>query len=241
MVHEEDAEFLRLALRSRNSATQQAALSTAASQGLDGEHALLEALSEATGWTRGLFVAALGDVRRAGPADAVLRAVLEVRGPGTRDLRCAALISLAKRLGSAATPEFISGLGQSDTGVRGYAAICLAAFGDARAWEAVTEYLGSHRRPKRDADSQDVLTYLLRHVHTQDVTATVELIRDRWPVLEREQVSAPFVLEAECVTEWVARVWPGVEPGGPPRPEIPSDLEVRLGSPEGAPLFSASS
>ena len=103
--------------------------------GPDGDR-LLSALGAPMGW-RGVYVcAALGDVR--GPhGAAVLRQVVDGRGSGTSDRRCAALLALAKRGEGSAVEVLVDALGDRDAAVREYALIGLAAVGDDRAWEPV--------------------------------------------------------------------------------------------------------
>lgn len=70
----------------------------------------------------------LGDF--AGPhGDAALRRAIGLTGPGSRDVRCAALLALAKRVGPLATPHLVEGLRASDAVVKDYAVIGLAGVG----------------------------------------------------------------------------------------------------------------
>ena len=66
------------------------------------DDALIAQLNVATGGRRVMVVAALGD-SDGDDGPQALRAVLDETGPGLVDLRCAALVSLAKRCGPAAT------------------------------------------------------------------------------------------------------------------------------------------
>ena len=73
-------------------------------------------------------------------------------GPGSRDLRCASLLALAKRIGTQATPDLLVGLTVSDAAVKDYAVIGLAGAGaDDQAWKQVLGYLRSVLRRKRRA------------------------------------------------------------------------------------------
>jgi hypothetical protein len=117
----------------------------------------------------GAFVAHLGDLR--GPdGDRALRALLDDRRPLPRDVRCAALLALAKRTGAAATPWLRAALGARDGAVQDYALIGLAGAGAGDAWDEV-EALLRHRltkTPRGRSLGQDpslmAVAYLGQHV-----------------------------------------------------------------------------
>ncbi|WP_426513247.1 hypothetical protein ACPPVO_23065 [Dactylosporangium sp. McL0621] len=84
-------------------------------------------------------VAALGDAH-GGRGPAALRSLLAVLQRSV-DLRCAALLALAKREGAAASDVLAAHLTQVPARVRDYAVIALAGVGDGRAWAQVRTIL----------------------------------------------------------------------------------------------------
>lgn len=216
-------------LRDRNPSAQEQALRDAVAARADAE--LADALGRETGWRRVALVAALGDLRAPGPADAVLREAAGSTGPGARDLRCASLVALAKRLGAGATPDLRVAVGTRDRDVCDYAVICLAAVGDPTAWPEVLAWLGRRRSSFTDAEPATAAAahYLLRHVRTReprDREALAATFRRAWPVLEEDGV-----------TSWLTSIWPGINPsdadGPTPLPEPVDPDEWRR-----KPLFS---
>jgi HEAT repeat protein len=178
--------------------------------GVGQELALIEALRRARGGNRVLLAAALGDARDAdGDEDGnrLLRGLLHETGPGSRDLRCAALLALAKRCGAQATADLVDGLHSRDSGVREYAALGLAGAGDDRGWEEVFTWLvGLVRRAERSGrapGAADALLYLARTTTAGTARALrlVDLVR-----------SHPRLLHLT----WVEELWPQVAVGGPP-------------------------
>jgi hypothetical protein len=154
-----------------------------------------------------VIAAHLGDLMGAVGDDALRRAI-RVSGPGTRDLRCASLLALAKRLGAEATPDLLAGLAESDAAVKDYAVIGLAGAGagDEGAWRQVFGYLRSVLRRKRRAHGQSeagfALAYLAQHV--ADPTRRSELVafvREHWDALDE--------------ADWFAQLWPDARPDGP--------------------------
>lgn len=135
------------------------------------------------------------DRRPGGPAfkqarDSILREVARRDGPQTRDLRCAALVALAKRQGAAATEDFRLALSQRDSAVREYALTCLAAFGDDSAWREVSDWLTKARTPHNgfQPPTGAAVTYLCRHVagrSADERAALVFLLRNKWTFLSR--------------------------------------------------------
>lgn len=194
------------------------------------EEELLEALRGAAGFTRVVLAAALGDLRRPGPADALLRELVRTAGPRTQDLRSAALVALAKRLGPAATDDFREALSTKDGGVRGYALACLAAVGDDRAWPDVLVWLRT-ARPARVFGHTPLacaVIYLARGLEArgaEDRQALVALLRRRWSVLVQDGAASEL-------DNW----WPEVAPDGPAEPGPPGELP-RLAE---EPLFASS-
>ena len=155
-----------------------------------------------------VFIAAhLGDLT--GPAgDAALRGAIRVSGPGSRDLRCASLLALAKRVGPEATPDLFLGLTMSDAVVKDYAVIGLAGAGvaDDEGWAQVLGYLRSVLRRKGRAHPQSevafALAYLAQHVSNPSRRSElVAFIRAHWDALDE--------------AAWFAQHWPDAGPGGP--------------------------
>jgi hypothetical protein len=87
-----------------------------------------------------MLAAHLGDLHGDAGVAALERAT-EATGQGSRDLRCAALIALAKRCGAEATPLFRDALATRDGAVKDYAVMALDAVGDGRAWQEVADRL----------------------------------------------------------------------------------------------------
>jgi hypothetical protein len=184
------------------------------------DEALATALRSARGWHRVVLAAAAGDLRQPGSSDAVLKELAGSAGPGTRDLRCTSLVAITKRTGVAATPVLLDALSQRDPAVREYAVLCLAAVGDARAWDAVLEWLRRRTQPARTIapPSQAAVHYLIRHLPERtedDRREVVRVIRKAWPVLA-----------AEGTTQWLSAIWPAVEPDGPMEPGTPPRLDA---------------
>lgn len=110
--------------------------------GDDGDRTLSAALPDLPRDRKVAAAAALGDLRgEAGTA--ALRAAR--REPGaSRDLRCAALLALAKRAGAAATDDLAEGLASRDAAVKDYALFglaCVAETVDASMWERIVARL----------------------------------------------------------------------------------------------------
>lgn len=154
-----------------------------------------------------LIAAHMGDLTGTAGDDALRRASC-VSGPGTRDLRCASLLALAKRLGPLATPDLLEGLASTDGAVKDYAVIGLAGAGgsDTESWPQVLGYLRSVLRRKRRAHGQSevalAISYLAQHVDDQDRRSElVAFIRRHW--------------EAVDEVDWFAQFWPDANPDGP--------------------------
>lgn len=155
-----------------------------------------------------VFIAAhLGDLSGADGDDALRRA-FAVSGPGTRDLRCASLLALARRLGPAATPDLLAGLGSSDGRVKDYAVIGLAGTGgdDLQSWNQVRGYLRSVLRRTGRAHGQSevalAIAYLAQHVADQGSRSElVAFIRRNWEAIDE--------------ADWFAQFWPDAGPDGP--------------------------
>lgn len=145
--------------------------------------------------------------------DAALRRAIAVTGPGSRDLRCASLLALAKRCGAQATPDLLSGLASGDAFVKDYAVIGLAGAGDDRAWEQVLDYLRSVLRRKRRASGKSevsiAVAYLAQYVADSHRRALlVGFIRKHWAAINED--------------DWFARHWPDARPDGPVVAAVPA-------------------
>ncbi len=213
----------------RRSQVREAALVEAVVEGAEAE--LIEAQRQANGWHRVPLVAALGDVATSGPGDALLRDAARQDGPQTRDLRCAALVALAKRLGASATQDFRAALAQRDSALREYALACLATFGDDAAWPEVSEWLAKVKTPYNGLQppTANAVTYLCRHVAgrtDEDRAALVSLLREKWSVLVEDGVA-----------EGLVRLWPDVRPGGPD--DVPPPVAGRMPTTDADPLFAS--
>lgn len=154
-----------------------------------------------------VFIAAqMGDLTGDAGDDALRRASA-VSGPGTRDLRCASLLALAKRLGPVATPDLLEGLASTDGAVKDYAVIGLAGAGggDAESWNQVLGYLRAVLRRKRRARGKSevalAIAYLAQHVADQGRRSElVAFIRRHWEAIDE--------------AEWFAQFWPDASPDG---------------------------
>jgi hypothetical protein len=198
-------------LRTRNGDAFIVAVNEAVALGVEGDR-LLTDLGLLPGWRRLYLVAALGEAR--GPhGGAPLREAIDLRGPGTSDLRSAALLALAKREHEGASAVLAANVDDADTSVRDYAILGLAAFGDARAWDAVARRLEATlaRRRARSGEPSAVTTalcYLLRHPEDQQrIDGIATLLRRRWDYLFDNE------------RRWLAQYWPGLDPtSGQPSP-----------------------
>ncbi len=209
-------------LRSGKTATFEAAVQAAVKLGAEGDR-LLAGLEGLRGW-RALYVtAALGDV--VGPRGGdVLRRTIASRGPRTSDLRCSALLALAKREIEGASETLSEAVSDADAAVREYALLGLAAVGDGRAWDAVNARLTAMlaRQRARDSEPSNVVlavVYLLRHVADDRAraAAVVSLLQWRWNRL----------FDAE--QRWLAEHWPAVLPssGATDEPELPDPAALQ--------------
>ena len=182
-----------------------------------GEARLVRMLDSLTGFDKVLAVAALGDAQGDnGPG--VLRALLAVPQRST-DLRCAALLALAKRQGSAASDVLAGHLSRVPVAVRDYAIVGLAAVGDDRAWPEVHTILRRELdRPRPTVQPQRLIpelkqfkvlktmTYLVRHLATSPGERTLLLVDSL-----RSRFDRLYLLEQD----WLSTRWPGIAPGGP--------------------------
>lgn len=202
------------ALRSGRAQAVHWAAHQAVELGPDGERVLAEALpkphgASATSPSRpssAMPPATLAPRRCAPPSRSRARA--------PRDLRCAALLALAKGSGADATPDLVIALTSRDTAVREYAIACLAGTDDERGYDATHEWLRqqlrrSNRRepaPMQPAPVTLAIAYLARHapVGSARLTGLVTLLRGSWGRLyPRERA-------------WFSAHWRDAAPDGPP-------------------------
>lgn len=228
-MNERDQQDLLARLLHRRTQVSDAALVEAVIEGA--EAALIEAQGQAKGWNRVSLIAALGDLPSSEPGDALLREVARRDGPQTRDLRCAALVALAKRRGAAATEDFRAALAQRDSPVREYALACLAAFGDDSAWPEALAWLAKAKTPHNGLQppTGSAVTYLCRHVASrtdEERAALVSLLRNKWSLLVEDQVTGGLV-----------GFWPEVRPGGPD--DVPPPVADDVPSTDTDPLFAS--
>jgi hypothetical protein len=100
-----------------------------------GEARLVSALPELTTDQAQIVVAALGDAQGDLGTPALQRVLAGQSAPV--DLRCAALLAVAKRAGVEASDVLAPHVAHRDEAVRRYAMHALAVVGDDRAWPAV--------------------------------------------------------------------------------------------------------
>jgi hypothetical protein len=114
------------------------------------------------------------------------------------DLRCAALLALAKREGCDATEDFAEALADKTGAVRRYSMMCLAAVGNGSARQAAFSQLRSWlKKPaKSQRGEMDAVVYLLR---TNALDQIIEL-RD---LLNRSQPRMDSGLK-----DTLAQLWP---------------------------------
>lgn len=179
-------------------------------------------------FTQVVIAAHLGDFTGT-EGDNALRRAIRVTGPGSRDLRCASLLALAKRVGTQATPDLLAGLAASDAGVKHYAVVGLAGTGaDDSAWKQVFGYLRSVLRRKRKPRGQSEVAYALAYLaqHVADPSRRYELvgfIREHWTALDE--------------VDWFAQLWPDVSPGGPDLDAVPIPDRAAIKAWARGPLF----
>lgn len=174
-----------------------------------------------------VIAAHLGDLNgEAG--DAALRRVLGVSGPGSRDLRCAAVLALAKRCGEQATPQLLTALGPRDGAVKDYAIIGLAGAGGDRGWDEAFKRLPALlRRQRRSAGQSEVtmaLAYLAQQLQNPDRRRRlVAFVRKHWVILVED--------------EWFANLWPEARPDGPAAGAVPAPDAASIRAWARHPLF----
>jgi len=180
---------------------------------------LVPRLSRARGFDRVIVAAALGDSEGDLGAQA-LRGLMSQSGPGSSDLKCAALLALAKREREKASSDFAAAFTDGDPATRQYALLALAAFGDDTVWDEVADRLAKTLARARRArhvppTSALMVTYLARHAASQPgrLEKLGELLRRRGASLRDDE------------REWLLRFWPGVAEVEQNTRDVPPDAE----------------
>lgn len=203
----------------------EAGVEAATRLGEDGDRLLAATLVDLPRWRQVMVVAAMGNLTGS-RGSAVLGQALTVTGPGSRDLRCAALWALAKREGEAATGDLVRTLTESRDGVvRAYAVTALAGVGDDRGWEPVLSWLRKFlARPSRGPTFPPLVpvavAYLMRPSSADPARTArvVRLLREKWDALDVDE------------REWLSQLWPQAHPDGPRVEEVePPDPVVLEG------------
>lgn len=165
----------------------------------DGESVLVEALAGArSSWLTGVLLDGLGRAR--GPLGVdELRRHVRVTGPGSRDIRIAALAGLTRRLGPGATPDLRGMLAHRDGDTRHAAVHLLVDVGDDTAWDDVLDLWSTWLA--RGERTMAPVVYLLRGAGGSDERRVllVQSIRRHWD-------DAGWAVE---------RFWPDAGPDGP--------------------------
>ena len=175
-------------------------------------------LSAARGFRRVEIAVALGySEGETGPTH--LRVLLRETGPGTSDLRCAALLALAKRCREEAHDDYVRAYQSTDAGTRDYAMLALSAYGRDGLWEEVADRLVTtvrrrHRRGTTPSEVIVMIVYLARHsaAHLERLPTLVAGLRQHWEALDADG--------GDEAKQWLATYWPDVAPDGPPPDEV---------------------
>jgi hypothetical protein len=176
---------------------------------------LIRELSAARGFRRIEIVVELGCSQgTSGPDE--LRRLLRENGPGTSDLRCAALLALAKRCRQDAHNDYVVAFHSKDAGTRDYAMLALSAFGRDGLWDEVAarlvKNLKNGRRRGSSPPSEVVvkIVYLVRHAATEPgrIARLADSLRQHWARLESTS-------DGHDNEQWITEYWPEASPGGP--------------------------
>ncbi|GIJ62332.1 hypothetical protein [Virgisporangium aurantiacum] len=186
-------------------------------EGSAGEARLVAMLGSLRGFDKVMVVAALGDAQGERSV-AALRSLLAVRQRSV-DLRCAALLALAKRQGVGASDMLAAHLTGVPAAVADYAVIGLAAVGDDRAWPQVLDRLRRQLdrpvptgQPDRlmpgvkAFEAMVTVSYLVRHLDNP--------LGERKPLLITA-LRSRFDRLYQVEQNWLIEHWPGVAPDGP--------------------------
>ena len=177
---------------------------------------LIAELHEVRGFRRIEIAAELGDSQGdTGPDQ--LRRLLRESGPGTSDLRCAALLALAKRCRDEAHDDYAVACHSKDAGTRDYAMLALSAYGRDGLWDQVAERLvetlKNRKRRGSEPPSEVVvqIVYLVRHAANESgrLARLAASLRQHWAGLE----PAGGGHDNE---QWIKDYWPEASPDGPP-------------------------
>jgi hypothetical protein len=186
-------------------------------EGPSGEARLVAMSGSLRGFDKVMVVAALGDAQGE-EGVAALRALLATPQRSV-DLRCAALLALAKRQGVDASDVLAAHLTGVPAAVADYAVVGLAAVGDDRAWPQV------HARLRRQLDRPTPISQpdrILPGVKAFEAMVTVSyLVRhlacpvvDRTPLLVAT-LRSHFDRLYRVEQNWLTEHWPGIAHGGP--------------------------
>ncbi|MBQ0905453.1 hypothetical protein [Micromonospora sp. U21] len=195
----------------------EAAVKSAVVEGPPGEARLVGMLGSLRGADMVTVVAALGDAQ-GDEGVAALRNLLAVPQRSV-DLRCAALLALAKRAGAAASDVLSVHLTGNPEAVEDYAVIGLAGVGDDRAWSEVhTKLRRQLDRPPPAVQPRQItpglkqfqvlltIAYLARHLSgptSERIPRLVTTLRSRFDRLYQVE------------QDWLSEHWPGITPDGP--------------------------
>jgi len=185
-----------------------------------GDAFLAEVVEFAPSSAKSWITAHMGDLH-GDAGTAVLQRLMHSRGSGTRDVRCASVLALAKRCGPDATPWLVEALHTCDAAVKEYAVIGLAGAGDDSAWELVAARLDKVGRKDSHSFPSEVLmavAYLGQHVRVdaRRRTVLVRLVRRHWFVRDDEE------------RDWVDEYWPDAAPYGPAAEQVMAPNEDAL-------------
>ncbi|SCF26580.1 hypothetical protein GA0074696_3918 [Micromonospora purpureochromogenes] len=191
-------------------------------EGPPGEARLIGMLRSLHGFDKVMVVAALGDAQGDGGIPA-LRNLLAVPQRSV-DLRCAALLALAKRAGAEASDVLAAHLTGVPAAVADYAIIGLACVGDDRAWsEVYTKLRRQLDRPPPAVQPREItpglkqfqalltIAYLARHLNgspAERIPRLVATLRSRFDRLHQVE------------QDWLSEHWPAIAPGGPPPDQL---------------------
>jgi len=176
---------------------------------------LIAELHEARGFRRIEIAAELGDSQGdTGPDQ--LRRLLRESGPGTSDLRCTAILALAKRCRDEAHDDYAVAFHSKDAGTRDYAMLALSAYGRDGLWDEVAERLVKtlrNRKRRGSAPPSEVvvqIVYLVRHAANEPgrLARLAASLRQHWAGLE--PASGGHDNE-----QWIKDYWPEASPDGP--------------------------
>jgi hypothetical protein len=177
---------------------------------------LIAELHEVRGFRRIEIAAELGKSQGdTGPDQ--LRRMLQESGPGTSDLRCTALLALAKRCRDEAHDDYAAAFHSKDAGTRDYAMLALSAYGRDGLWDEVAQRLVKtlKNRNRRGAEQPSEvvvkIVYLVRHAANESgrLARLAASLRQHWAGLE----PAGGGHDNE---QWIKNYWPEASPDGPP-------------------------